>query len=211
MSKTAETPAPIKRHLDLWIGILLGVGIAAALSAGHKISTLGISIETFAEIEGRAFFALTAGVLVITHIFRQEFLKWNRTFIAAELIVSLGLFALAVWANEQGFWETKALAHLSIVAPFIFLLFSLLVYAEAIFTQRMRDEKLIPLRTIVLQMASIFLLLYVGRIIFPPNHVFLTIYLALALFDMTSRAPMLDKKERWEPLLGTKKPESCNY
>ncbi len=203
-----SNPTQIKRHLDLWIGILLGVGIAAALSAGHKIVALGLSAETFAEIEGRAFFALTAGILVVTHIFRQEFLHWNKTFIKAELIVSLGLFTLAIWAKQQGFWETKALAHLTIIAPFCFLLFSLLVYAESVFTQDLRDKKLIPLRTIGLQMLSIFLLLYVGRIIFPPNHVFLTIYLALALFDMTSRAPALGKEDRWEPLLLPSKPQS---
>ena len=199
-----STPAPVKRHLDLWIGILLGVGVAAGLSAGHKLMTMGLTISTFEEIEGRAYFALTAAVLVITHIYRQEFLCWNKTFVKAEVLISLPLFVLAVWAKQHGFWESTALAHLSIIVPFSFLLFSLLVYAESLFTQELRDKKLIPLVSIGLQMASVLLLLYVGRMVFPPNHVFLTVYLALSLFDMTSRAPALGKEDRWEPLLTTK-------
>ena len=137
-------PAPIKSHLDLWVGILLGVGVAASLSAGQKLMTLGFTLSTLEEIEGRAYFALTAAVLVVTHIYRQEFLRWNKTFVKSQVLISLPLFGLAIWAKQQGFWESKALAHLSIIVPFSFLLFSLLVYAESLFTRDLREKKLIP-------------------------------------------------------------------
>jgi len=196
-----QTPITVKRHLDLWIGILLGVGVAAALSAIQKLTELGLSVAAFEEIEGRAYFTFTAAVLVGTHIYRTVFASWNGLFIKIQFLVSLLLFGLAVWAQASSFWQSTAIAHLVIIVPFTFLLFSLLAVAESIFTQDLRDKKLVPLWTISLQMIAVFLLIYVGRIVFPPNHVFLTIYLALALFDMTSRSPALNKNERWEPLL----------
>jgi len=195
------TSAPIKRHLDLWIGILFGVGLAAALSVGQKIITLRFSLSTIETIIGQVFFTLTAAVLVVTHVYSQKFITWNKIFIGFEILVSLTVFVLAVWSSKHSFWPSVALAHLAIIISFTFLLFSLLVYAEAIFTQELREQRLIPLPTIGLQMTAIFLLLYVGRIIFPQNHIFLIVYLTLALFDMTSRVPTQKKNEKWEPLI----------
>lgn len=192
---------PIKRRLDLWIGILLGVGIAAGFSTVKILVAQGFSLSVLGEIEGRLFFATTALVLVVTHVYRDTFITWNNLFIYLTLVISSTVFSLSMWTNTVGFWSAPVIGRFVIIFAFMFLLFSLLVLAEAIFTSELREQRLIPLPTIGLQMVSIFLLLYVGRIIFPPHHIFLIVYLTLSLFDMTSRVPVQHGDEKWEPLL----------
>lgn len=209
MATATQTP---KRHLDLWIGVLLGVGFAATMSAFRLLSSQGLNEASFAEIEGRLFFALTAAALVVTHIYRQAFVDWNKTFVALGIGISSLLSILIVRFGQQGILDWLVADHKHLVpvvhdiamVPFAALLFFLLAYAEALFSHKQREQKLIPLPTIALHMVAVLLLIYTGRMIFPPDHIFLTLYLAIVLFDMTSRVPVLAKEDRWKPLLKTK-------